>query len=160
MTHIPIEERLLERIELSDTGCWVYTGGLDKDGYGKIKEGPRGGRTLRSHRVAYELWHGEIPPGLELDHLCRTRNCVNPSHMECVSGLENTMRGRSFVVANAAKTHCPKEHPYDKNNTLWTVVRRYENGRVQWGRRCRECLAAKRRAYRREKRLGQKLVKA
>lgn len=67
-----------------------------------------------AHRVAYEEIMGPVPEGLELDHLCRTRSCVNPSHLEPVTHRENMNRGD---VATRRKTHCPKGHPYDEENT-------------------------------------------
>jgi hypothetical protein len=83
------------------------------------------------HRVAYELLVGPIPEGLELDHLCRNTRCVNPEHLEPVTGRENLMRAvSSWAAKNAAKTHCPQGHPYDEENTK---VKR------DGGRACRAC---------------------
>lgn len=102
--------------------CWVWTGAMDKFGYGCFNYR---GRTSRAHRVAYELANGPIPDGLELDHLCRNRYCVNPAHLEPVTFAENQRR-RAMAV-----TECPKGHPYDEANT-------YNGPR---GRNCRACNA-------------------
>ncbi len=83
-----------------------------------------------AHRVAYELSVADIPDGLELDHLCRVRHCVNPSHLEPVTPHENWARGQAISILNAQKTHCPQGHAYDEANT-------YISGRGIRG--CRAC---------------------
>lgn len=75
--------------------CWLWTGPLNKDGYGQF--GLVNGRMLRANRYAYELTNGLIPDGLVTDHLCRVRHCVNPSHMELVDMRENTVRGNTVL---------------------------------------------------------------
>src|SRR5262245_28915102 len=62
-----------------NSGCLLWTGRISGQGYGGINVD---GKPLRAHRLAYELAHGPIPPGLTLDHLCRVRTCVNPDHLE------------------------------------------------------------------------------
>jgi hypothetical protein len=94
-----------------------------------------------AHRWAYEYSIGPIPEHLELDHLCRSRNCVNPEHLEAVTHLENMGRGISH---QKAKTHCPKGHPYSGEN-LYVAP---SNGK----RYCRECTrASKIRHYNKKK---------
>ena len=66
--------------------CWLWTGHLDRNGYGKV------GNRL-AHRMAYTMVKGVIPEGLSLDHLCRVHNCVNPDHLEPVTHAENVRRG-------------------------------------------------------------------
>lgn len=92
------------------TPCWVWTGGKDTYGYGCFKVG--GGLQVGAHVFAYEAQLGAVAPGLELDHLCRHRSCVNPVHLEPVAGKVNNLRGESPAARNARKTHCPKGHPY------------------------------------------------
>lgn len=94
--------------------CWPWLAGISNDGYGKFFIN---GKQTGAHRAAYELWVGTIPEGLELDHLCRNRSCVNPNHLEPVTKRENTRRGFSPWVENARKTHCPKGHEYNQRNT-------------------------------------------
>lgn len=72
-----------------ETPCWLWrhAGGV---GYGTARVG---GRTVNAHRLAYEAFVGPVPEGLELDHLCRVRRCVNPNHLEPVTRSENMRRG-------------------------------------------------------------------
>jgi hypothetical protein len=74
-----------------------------------------------THRIAYEVQVGPIPDGLEIDHLCHNRACMNASHMEPVARAENLRRQvdplRPLTRANTLKTHCPQGHPYDAANT-------------------------------------------
>lgn len=109
--------------------CWLWLGSKTKpNGHGKFWLSDTRTYTT-AHRVAYELLVSEIPTGLQLDHLCRVRHCVNPAHVEPVTPRINTLRGESFAASNAQKTHCPHGHPYDAKNT-----------RIHGGRRyCRAC---------------------
>ncbi len=76
-----------------ETPCWIWQRGIGNEGYGTTYE--RGtGRPLLAHRVYFEHHKGAIPEGLELDHLCRNRPCVNPAHLEPVTGATNVQRGR------------------------------------------------------------------
>lgn len=73
-------------------------------------------KKVYAHRIAYQLLVGPIPEGMQLDHLCRNRRCVNPDHLEPVTHAENVRRGLSGAYLRA-RTHCPKGHPYDQANT-------------------------------------------
>lgn len=72
-----------------ETHCWDWVARKDRDGYGAIKANRK---LWRAHRLSYELHVGPIPSGLQLDHLCRNRGCVNPAHLDPVSSRENTRR--------------------------------------------------------------------
>lgn len=94
--------------------CWPWTASLNDGGYGQIY---MDGRPHRAHRVAYELLRGEIPAGLQLDHLCRVRSCVNPWHLEPVTNEVNTERGELRLVIRPPRAECPSGHPYSPENT-------------------------------------------
>ena len=114
--------------------CWVWTAGLEGSGYGLFWAD---GRHVGAHRWAFIDAHGPIPDQLQTDHLCRVRRCVRPSHLELVTGLVNTQRGRAGALERE-RTHCPNEHPYDAANTY-----QYPDGR----RGCRVCMRDARRAW-------------
>lgn len=110
--------------------CWLWTAATTPKGYGRYGNG-------YAHRVSYEDRYGPILKGLQIDHLCRVRNCVNPEHLEAVTMQENLRRG----VRNngqAAKTHCKRGHPFDGANTYRSAKQRH----------CRACSALRMRRYR------------
>jgi hypothetical protein len=99
------------------TGCWLWSRNISPSGYGLSGLTKAPCRSSRAHRLAYEVFRGLIPTGLQLDHLCRVRRCVNPDHLEIVTARENTHRSALCLAAvNARKTHCPQGHPYSGNN--------------------------------------------
>jgi hypothetical protein len=82
---------------------------------------PHGRVVETAHRIAYELHHRRpIPPELTVDHLCRVRHCVNPSHLELVSRGENVLRGEAPSAQHARATVCIARHPFDAANTYRT----------------------------------------
>lgn len=99
-----------------NTGCWLWTGSMRADGYGRMGIG---GTEYLAHRLSYEAFVGMIPEGLELDHTCRVRSCVNPDHLEAVTHGLNCQRGQGGQISGQqmlAKTHCPRGHPYVGEN--------------------------------------------
>ncbi len=125
-------ERFWPKVE-QGTGCWEWKASRNWGGYGQFWNGQR---TMPAHRFAYELLVGPIPEGLQIDHLCRNRGCVNPTHMEVVTNQENSRRGKALI------THCPQGHPYAGHNLA------IQEGR----RRCRRCLHNRRKARRKRAR--------
>ncbi len=118
--------RLLRRVHIDQvTGCWNCTLATNGHGYCAIWTCEKQIKVA-AHRVSYEFFVGPIPDGMQLDHLCRNRICVNPDHLEPVTNYENNRRGQG----NMAKTHCPRGHAYDY---IWISP----DGRR--GRKCRAC---------------------
>lgn len=94
------------KVDLRPGECWPWTGPVSTNGYGRY-------RRQQAHRLTYEFFIGPIPDGLELDHLCRVRNCVSPLHLEPVTHRENTLRGETLPAAQLARGTCPYGHAYD-----------------------------------------------
>lgn len=80
-----LEQLQQYRVDIS-TGCWIWLGRKDKDGYGKVK---RNGKTIRAHRLFYEHHKGKIPRGLLVRHTCDNPPCVNPEHLLLGTQLDN-----------------------------------------------------------------------
>jgi hypothetical protein len=115
--------------------CIIWQGAVQSRGYGSVTN--RKGGTMLAHRAVWEATYGAIPDGMTIDHLCRTKLCVNVAHMEVVTAAENTRR------MLALKTECVKGHPLRGQNLR--MVNRAD-GRTY--RVCRECERATKRAYR------------
>jgi len=132
----PIEERFWKLVDVGVRSgeCWNYTGATWK-GYGQfgVKVGDKW-KTMKAHRVSYELLVGPIPEGLQLDHLCRNPRCVNPTHLEPVTNRTNGLRGTSFAAKHAVKTHCNYGHKFTPENTMMSTS---PHG-WPW-RECRKC---------------------
>lgn len=120
-----------------NTGCWFFTGALNEDGYGMLNGGDFD--TKIAHRIAYRVFRGEMPPGTELDHLCRQRSCINPDHLEPVPHKVNVHRGELANYRRSdRKTVCKRGHPLVGDNIA--VRPRKSDGGVS--RTCRICLQA------------------
>lgn len=130
----PIQDRI-ERCSMPEpnSGCWLWVGSVGHDGYGRMRVN---GVTRQAHIVSYVEFKGKIPTGLELDHKCRVRCCVNPAHLEAVSHSVNVRRGDSPRVSRETKTNktgkCRRGHVYDLFNTHF---------RKGGERVCRRCAA-------------------
>lgn len=118
-------EVIISRRTPSEDGCWLWLGVINRDGYGTLTHD---GRTWLAHRLAYFAFKGEIPAGLVMDHLCRTRACVNPDHLEPVSDRVNILRGEGFAARAYRREKCVRGH---------TLPERDEAGH----RSCGECYA-------------------
>lgn len=112
--------------------CWIWNAARDKDGYGRftIKKG----LMVMAHRFSFEIAYGPIDRNLQIDHLCRVRECVNPWHMELVTASINTLRGFNQASLNKQKTHCKWGHELTTENV-------YNPPKYPSRRCCRKCIA-------------------
>jgi hypothetical protein len=120
------------KIVVADSGCLIWMGAHDREGYAVVRMGSR--RTRRFlrplHAVLYEAFFGSIPLGLVPDHTCRVRDCVNVLHLEPMTSGENVLRGMAPAAVNARKSRCYRGHEFDR-------VQRRRNGRMR--RICSTC---------------------
>lgn len=132
-----LQQKIKSKIRIAKSGCWFWTGYVAKNGYGSTSVIPsEGGRykTEMAHRASYLAFVGPIPKGLQIDHLCKIRKCVNPDHLEAVTPKENVLRSNANFRAQLARTHCPANHEYTADN-LYTA--KTKSGGVS--RSCKTC---------------------
>lgn len=128
-------ERFFGKVDRTDT-CWLWTAST-RYGYGRFMLADQ--RLAMAHRWSYEHHVGPIPDGLQIDHLCRNRACVNPDHLEPVThGVNNTRR--------PIPTACPAGHAYTEANA-YLYAKRPTSLRAT--RQCRECDRLRKAAARR-----------
>jgi hypothetical protein len=120
---------------ITETGCWIWLLCLDRYGYGTICVD---NLNRLAHRYYYEKHKGPIPEGMQLDHTCSVRCCVNPDHLEPVTAKENTARTiRRGRHSNGHQQElCKAGHAFAPDNTI-----RHKDGR----RECRICRNARKR---------------
>lgn len=140
----PVAERFWEKVDRfapeSTEGravgpCWIWLAARESKGYGQFYAD---GALVVAHKWAYEAEHGSVPDGYELDHLCRVRLCVRPSHLEPVVHHVNVARGMSPTAVIARSDTCSKGHAADGDNLYYRGRRRI----------CRLCTLASNLAYR------------
>ena len=130
-------DKILQKVEKTST-CWNWLGEITNQGYGRLQFK---NKRIKAHRFFYMLFKGKIPIGLELDHLCQNKKCVNPKHLEAVTHRENIIRAWKIRIKNTP--NCPKGHNYSKKN-LYII--KDKTGKTWRG--CRKCRALNARIFR------------
>ena len=105
--------------------CWEWTAAMDSDGYGvfsPLSSSHPERKMFKVHRLSHHFAAHSIPTGLVIDHLCRNRKCLRPSHIQCVSAYTNVVRGETFIAYNRAKTHCPRGHELVPGNLTMSGI--------------------------------------
>lgn len=134
MATLSLKQRILSNIKINSNGCWIWQRRVQSNGYGQISVGSRTDGTNKNttaHRISYITFNGEIADGLQIDHLCKVRVCVNPDHLEAVTAKENVHRSNAKFKQQIKRTHCPKGHEYSEDN-MYTYKTRI-------GGICRNC---------------------
>jgi hypothetical protein len=135
-----LPDRFTVKVDFQD--CWICTAAKDSTGYGVFSIGSN--RNAKAHRFAYAELVGEIPDGMECDHVCRNRACVNPNHIDIVTHRENLLRIRTrtakgnLVSVSDDPTECPMGHRWSEFGS------RHKDGYL----RCRACASDRERARR------------
>lgn len=132
MGRLSANERIQNNIVVNPTtACWLWTSTLSRDGYAKIHFG---GKKISAHRLAFTIYTGQNIEGLQLDHLCRVRNCVNPAHLRPCNARSNIFAPGSLCIAKrlAEQTHCKNGHQFDEVNTYY----RKSNPSYRFCRKC------------------------
>lgn len=141
-TRLPKERFWAKVAEPNSNGCREWLGRCNRNGYGQFYVN---GRMVSAYKWLWEQTNGPVPDGLELDHKCRNRACIEPSHLEPVTHQVNIRRGNTGGMGyNQRKTHCKRGHPFSGNNLYL-----YPNG----DRGCRACTHAHHDKYKSQKRV-------
>lgn len=134
-----VAERFWSKVSGGDVDtCWVWTASINKaTGYGHF--GVSASKFVVAHRFSYEFLRAEIPAGLQIDHLCRNRACVNPWHLEPVTPRVNVLRSTNPAAVNARRESCVNGHPLTEDNIYRVAGKSH--------RTCATCHREKARGY-------------
>ena len=136
---VPVPERVAqrayERVEVDENGCWISTYSVASHGYAQIGWKDESGKTrmILAHRAAWTHVNGQMPLGITLDHLCKTRRCVNPDHLRLLPNYENARRvaGGDWPLG-----YCANGHPNSARVERMVVGK---NGKPRVGSICGPC---------------------
>ena len=134
--NLTAEQRIQKAVTVSPSGCWLWGKHINADGYGKIRFEKI---AYLAHRLSYQVHIGPIPDGMQLDHLCRVRSCVNPAHLEPVTCAENLHRGEHSNMKAYREDVCPLGHVLSGDNL---------SPRTDGRRKCKTCVNARARQRR------------
>ena len=143
------KERFWSKVHIPDLfSCWEWQAGRNSNSYGVFWVNRK---LAYAHRIIYQLMIGSIPDNLTIDHLCRNKRCVNPSHIELVTIGENVRRNGGPSAQNAKKESCLRGHKFTSGNT---IIKSYFNqaGDVRYKRSCRTCKRQQDRKYDKKRR--------
>lgn len=134
-----VQERAATRYIVDSKGCWISTYSTASHGYAQIGwDNGKDRNIVTAHRAAWVYHNGrQIPEGYVIDHLCKSRRCVNPDHLRCITNFENARRtwGKDWKVGE-----CANGHP---NSELYWDGQRF---------RCKPCTLEYQRRHREKKR--------
>lgn len=149
MPRAEIKERILNSKTIDENGCWIWQKRISSTGYGQIWVTTSFGKgsVLGAHRVSYRVFKGDIDEGLQIDHLCKVRSCINPDHLEAVTAQENVHRSDANYKKLKAKTHCINGHEFSQDNIFKVTTKEGWNLR-----QCKTCDYDRHRATRIKKR--------
>ena len=116
-----------------NSGCWLWLGKLDRSGYGVFSG------NVSAYRASYETVFGEVPLGLDLDHKCRVRICINPDHLDPVTRRENLLRGDTIPSKFIKRTTCNNGHCFSGSNLGYRTCKSSSGKRSIPYRYCKTC---------------------
>lgn len=143
---LPIPERValraFERVEVDEDGCWISTYSRGSHGYAQIGWQVDGkAHMVLAHRAAWVHVNGQMPMGMTLDHMCKTKPCVNPSHMRMLPNYENARRiaGKDWPMGQCANGHANTQLVANdrghREGLICADCRRLYVGRHNWSKR-------------------------
>lgn len=137
-----VAKRAFERATVDENGCWISDYSVASHGYAQIgwKESGRRTRMVLAHRAAWVHVNGQMPMGVTLDHICKVRRCVNPTHLRVLPNYENARRvnGMDWPMGE-----CANGHPNSDLVTDFGVNKRGERRQRAICGRCRKIYVAR-----------------